>query len=421
MPEGLLDFIRKSPVPYFAAEEVRKKLEAAGFAELLPGEAPARGGKYYVLRSGTALIALRLPREEAAGFVITAGHSDSPCFKIRDRAELSGSYLRLDAEPYGGPILASWMDRPLGIAGRVMVRTPSGARAVLIDMKKDAAIMPHMAPHLLRGLNEGFAFKPGKDLVALFAEGGAGAFDRAVADLAGCAPEDILARDLRLYCREQGTVWGPEGEYVSSPRLDDLAAVYTCTEGFLAAEETDRIQVLCVFDNEEICSRTRQGAGSDLLPRTLRAAAAPYTAGIDALLEQSFMISSDNAHAVHPNYPELFDANERVRMNGGPAVKHSPRYATDAVSGALFHEICRRKSIPVQDYANRPDLPGGSTIGNISAETTSVWTVDIGLPQLAMHSAYETIGSRDVDYAVRAVRAAYETRAVFSGDSFELR
>jgi aspartyl aminopeptidase len=251
----------------------------------------------------------------------------------------------------------------------------------------------------------------------LYGKQGTG-FQTELAAKLSCAEEDILATDLFVYNPEAGIVWGPEGEFVSAPRLDDLACVFSCAQGFLMAQERDAIPVLCVFDNEEIGSGTKQGAESMFLPDTLWAiceALGLSQADYRRMLTQSMMLSCDNGHGLHPNHPELADANEAPILNGGVVIKHSPRYATDGLSTAVFAEICRRANVPVQHYSNRPDQMGGSTLGNIVNTKVGVSTVDIGLAQLAMHSCYETAGSADVNAMIRAVCAFYSTALSVEG------
>ncbi len=419
----MLEFIGKSPVSYFAVENVSAKLKAAGFTELrrLSGLVP--GGKYFITRNDSALIAFRLPRTQPQGFILSAAHTDSPCLKLRDDPELTGPYIRLQSERYGGMINMSWIDRPLGIAGRVLVRTGEGLASRLFRTEKPAALIPNVAIHLNRGINDAVSYQPGKDLPALFSMGETGSFRAMLAKELGVAPEDILGQDLYLIDPEEGFIWGPEGEFVSAPRLDDLACVYACLEAFLAAEETDRIQVYCAFDNEEVGSDTKQGAGSDLLPRVLSAVSRELglsPADHEALLDNSFMLSCDNGHAKHPNHPELADSNEAPLLGRGPVLKHSPKYATDGVSCALFRAILDRKQIPCQLYANRPDQAGGGTLGLIADTATPVYTVDIGLPQLAMHSSLETMGSRDLESFIAAVQAVYEARPYFEKEGVKL-
>ena len=422
--QEMLDFIHESPVCFLAAANVRNRLLGAGYEEVTDLGTVKAGGKYFLTRNNSAVIAFRVPAAPVKGFVISAAHSDSPCLKIRDKAELEGGVaVRLDTERYGGMINACWVDRPLSIAGRVMVRSDKGVSVRLVDLKKDMALIPNVAIHMNRAMNDSVKYDPAKDLVAVFAEtANKGSFYSTVAAAAGCKAEDILATDLYLYNNQPGTVWGPEGEFVSSPRLDDLACVFACLEAFLSAEDTDRVPVLCVFDNEEIGSGTKQGAGSDFLPRVLKS----ISRGIGlnenahcALLDNSFFLSCDNGHAKHPNHPEMADANEYPVVNGGIVIKHSPKYATDAVSCAVFAEICRRAGAKVQSYANRPDIAGGGTLGLIADTQTPVYTVDIGMAQWAMHSNFETMGSRDVDNFILGVKAAYETTPDFNSEGVE--
>ena len=421
--QEMLDFIHESPVCFLAAENVKTKLLAEGYKELTQLDEIEKGGKYFVTRNNSALIAFRLPDAAAKGFMISAAHSDSPCLKIRNKAEMDGLCVRLDAERYGGMINASWVDRPLSVAGRVLVRTEKGVRICLVDLKKDMAVIPNLAIHMNRAMNDSVKYDPARDLVALYGETeNKGRFYEEIAEAAGCSAEDIISADLYLYNNQPGTIWGPEGEYVSSPRLDDLACVFACTEAFLSAKETDRVPVLCVFDNEEIGSGTKQGAASDFLPRVLRAVSGAYGLTDNAhcaLLDNSLFISCDNGHAKHPNHPEMADTNEYPMMNGGIVIKHSPRYATDAVSCAVFTEICRRADVKLQSYANRPDIAGGGTLGLIADTKTPVYTVDIGIAQLAMHSCFETMGSRDLVNFIAGVRAAYEAEPDFTNESVE--
>lgn len=422
MYRKMLSFLEKSPVNAWAIHNIKETLEQAGFEKLPPaGTALCPGGRYYTERMGSAIMAFRLPQEAPKGFVIAAAHSDSPYLRLMDHAELTGEYVRLSVEKHGGLILSTWLDRPLSAAGTVMVKTEKGAEQRLVDMKKPVAVIPSMAPHLRKG-----TLDPDmkKDMVALFAPGGKkGSFYQAVARAAGCKEEDVLASDLFLYNAEKPSVWGPEDEYISMPRLDDMACVFCILEGFLEAEATDRIQVMGIFDCEEVGSREPAGGGSDFMPRSLRRVAAGLgadEAAYDAMLDQSWLISSDNAHAVHPNYPELFHPTEYVRMNGGPVLKHSVRYTTDAVSTALFKAVCAGAGVPVQEYSNRADLAGGATLGKIAMEKTSLAAVDIGIAQLAMHSCYETEGTLDTEYMVKAIKASFESRVCFEGGSFTL-
>lgn len=419
MVKKMLEFIQKSPCSYLAVENVRRRLQEEGYRSLRFGEELnlQPGGKYYFTKNGAALIAFRIPYEMPAGFTLAAAHTDSPCFKLHEKAERGGQYVRLVGERYGGMLNDSWLDRPLSVAGRLLVRTDSGLAVRLVDLKEPCALIPRVAIHFNRGVNDGAKYDPAQDLVALFAEkGGEGRFEEALAMEAGCQPEDIVSRELVLYNAQPGYVWGPEDAFVSAPRLDDLACAYTCLEGFLAAQTSTRVPVLCLFDNEEIGSGTKQGAESSFLADVLETVTEGMGLSMTehrGMLENSWMLSCDNGHAIHPNHPEKSDAAEAPVLNGGVVLKHAQKYATDGLSAAVFSEICRREEIPVQHFANRPDIAGGGTLGNIAATKTPIATVDIGMAQLAMHSSFETAGARDVKTFAKAVRACYEANVDF--------
>ena len=428
MISSMLQYIQKSPDCFHAVKNLRQRLLSEGYTQLTAGEwTLTPGGKYFVTKNGSSLMAFRVPQDRPTGFVLTASHSDSPCFRLRDHAELAGEFVRLSAERYGGMINDCWLDRPLSVAGRVLVRRENGLDMRLVDMKKDMALIPRVAIHLNRDGNNGTKYNPAQDLVALYAGGEQkGSFDREIAAAAGCQPEDIVARDLFLYNNQPGTVWGPAGEFLSAPRLDDLACVFACTQGFLTAHETTAIPVLCVFDNEEIGSETKQGAMSTLLADTLsrlNAALGHSCEDLRCAIAKSMLVSCDNAHAVNPNHPERFDEGNRVFLNQGIVVKEAAnqKYCTDAFSRAAFCAICDNAEIPYQAFANRSDSPGGSTLGNLSNTQVSMHGVDVGLPQLAMHSSFETIGVRDVTLATRALKAFYNADLRIDGaDSIEL-
>ncbi|MBQ2061384.1 MAG: M18 family aminopeptidase [Oscillospiraceae bacterium] len=422
MISSLLHDLKKSPTAYHAVETLRQKLLSAGFVPLGRDTAMTAGGRYFVTPHGSSLIAFRLPENKPAAFMISASHADSPCFRIRDKAELKGGdCVRLSAERYGGMLQDSWLDRPLSIAGRVSLRTETGVRTELVDFEKDVVVIPRLAIHMNREANNGYKYDPVRDLTPLYGlAASAGQFNAQVAKLAGCAEEDILATDLIIYNNQDGFVWGPAEEFLSAPRLDDLACAFTCAEAFLNAKPTDTVQVLYVSDNEEIGSETKQGAAAVTLNDMLRRIAAETGADFGALLDNSLLLSCDNGHARHPNRPEMADANEAPVLGGGVVIKHSPRYATDDLSAAVFAEICRRADVPVQHYANRPDMAGGSTLGNIADTKTPVSTVDIGMAQLAMHSCLETCAAADVGMFTDAVTAFYNTTLRVDGDRVEI-
>lgn len=410
--ETLIEFLDRSPSRFHAADNLRRELAGAGYEPLFEGRpwTIVPGGKYYVIRGGASLIAFRVPERGARGFMISASHSDSPTFRIKENAELAGpeGYLRLNVERYGGMLCAPWLDRPLTVAGRVLAKAGEGIETRLVYVDRDLLMIPNVAIHMNRTANDGIKYDPKCDMVPLMGLGAEkGAFRAVVAESAGCAAEDILGTDLFLCPRQKAIVWGMENEFVSSPRLDDLQCAWGCFRGFLAAEDSASVPVFALLDNEEVGSLTRQGADSTFLADVLERVCAALGMDRAAATANSFLVSADNAHAVHPNHPEYHDATHRPAMNGGVVIKHGVRYATDGVSQAVFAALCQQAGAPVQYFANRSDLPGGGTLGLISTAHVSVNTVDIGLAQLAMHSCYETAGAKDTDYLIQAMTAFY--------------
>ena len=413
----LLDFLDASPSCYHAVDNLTRRLEAEGYERLREAEpwTLRTGGKYYVVRGDSSLAAFRVPGGVPAGFMLAAAHSDSPTYKVREEAEVlsAGNCVRLAVEPYGGMIARSWLDRPLSVAGRLVVRREGGIATQLVNVDRDLLVIPSVAIHLDREVNQGTALKANTDLLPLLGCGTErGRFRSLLAEAAGVPEEDILSTELFLYPRAAAVLLGAEGEFVASPRLDDLQCVFGCLEGFLAAKEGGSVPVLCVFNNEEVGSGTRQGADSTFLTDVLERISTALGRDWRLMAVNSFLVSADNAHAVHPAHPELSDGAERPVLNGGVVLKYNAgqKYTTDAVSGAVFREVCRAADVPVQRYSNRADLPGGSTLGNISSAHLSIPSVDIGLPQLAMHAAYEVAGSRDTALLVRAM-AEYFSRS----------
>lgn len=415
MIHQLFDFIQCSPTASHTAATVRAMLVQAGFTQLLESQPwdLQPGGRYYTTRGMSSLIAFQVPKADFHGFSVIAPHGDSPCFKVKESPELrvDGQYTKLNTEVYGGMQLALWTDRPLSVAGRLAVRTENGVKGVLCDICRDLLLIPGVAIHMNRGVNEGVKLDPQKDTLPLLG-GSQAELKKLVAENAGVAPEDILSWDLYLYSRAQGTVFGAEKEFIAAPRLDDLECVFAAAKAFLAGENRENVTVLSLFDNEETGSLTRQGADSPFLSEVLERISLSCGKSREEHLRaiaSGFMLSADNAHAVHPDSPEKSDPTNRCYLNGGVVVKHSPRYASDALTAGLFQRICQKAGVPVQVYYNNSKIPGGGTLGNLSGSHVALPTVDIGLAQLSMHSPYETAGAKDLDYMVWAMQAFYES------------
>ena len=406
---SLMNFLDASHSVYHAVAYLAKTLEDAGYRRLFEKDSwdIVPGGKYYLVRGGTAVIAFRIPEGAPKGFLMSASHSDRPTFKVKENGELSGNYTRLATEKYGGMLMAPWLDRPLSIAGRCMVETENGVESRLVDIDRDLLLIPNVAIHMNRKANDGQSWNPAVDTLPLL--GGKDAKGKLNALLEEAAGGKILGHDLYLYIRQKALVWGIDEEYISSAALDDLECAWGCTQGFLRAGESESISVLCVFDSEEVGSSSVQGAASDLLEGVLERICQGLELNLKRMLAQSFLISADNAHAVHPNHPEMADPANAPLVNGGLVLKFnaSQRYCTDGVSAALFRKVCAGAEVPVQTYCNRADIPGGSTLGNISLAHVSVPTAEIGLAQLAMHSCYETAGVADAVCLEKAMAAFY--------------
>ena len=405
----LIDFIEACPSMFHTAATIMAELDEAGFT-YLPENAAwdiEPGGRYYTQRNTSSVVAFKVGEDLAATwgedgvagdyhFQLTASHSDSPTFKVKAVPELDGAgeTLRLNTEAYGGMIDYTWFDRPLALAGRVLVREGDRIESRLLATEREVAIIPSLAIHMNRGVNEGFAPNRAVDLCPLISAGELkqGDFDALVADELDVEPEQILGRDLFLVNRQDARIWGWADEFISTPKLDDLACAYTSLQAFLGAENARDVSVFCCFDNEEVGSETKQGAMSTFLADALRR--------INGSL-----------------------ARNQVVLNGGIVIKEAANqhYCTDAFSRAVFQAICDDADVPTQAFANKSDMAGGSTLGNLSNMQASMHAVDVGLPQLAMHSSYETGGVRDVMYAIRALTAFYERNLTINGaESVEL-
>lgn len=420
----LLDFIESSPTAFHAVNNIKSLLSQKGFEELCEGEnfKLQRGKGYYVVRNGSSLIAFKVPERRFNGFMIAAAHSDSPSFKLKESPLIKdGFYVKLSTEKYGGMIDSTWLDRPLSVAGRVAVKTDSGVCSRLVNFGSPMAMIPNTAIHLNRKVNDGVSLNPSVDLLPVIGLSGNENPDFFVkaADLAKVSPKDVLSSDLWVYNAQKGVLWG---DFVSSPRLDDLQCVYASLKAFAECDADLSMPVLAIFDNEEVGSRTRQGADSTFMPAVLKKLS--FALGLSEVdfinvTANSMMLSCDNAHGVHPNHCELTDANHQCRLNSGVVIKFNANqsYCTDALSAAITKELCSMAEVPFQLYANRSDIAGGSTLGNLANTQLSMLSADIGLAQLAMHSSFETAGSRDTQYMIMLLRKFFNSYLKLKSDS----
>lgn len=416
----LFDFLDKSKTAYHAVDNIAKALCEAGYVRLYENDVweLASGGKYFVIRDGSSIIAFR---NGGGPFMIGAAHSDSPAFRVKD--VMGGRYARLDTEKYGGLIHYTWLDRPLALSGRAVVREGGNMQVKLVELDA-AVVIPSLAIHLNRSVNEGAKFSLTSDMIPLASVNGkeTKSLKALVAEALGTDEGSVISHEIYLTAKDSPVSVGLDGELVLSPRLDDLSAAYALLKGLLEADTAVKnTPVLAVFDNEEVGSSTKQGAASDFLYDTLM-----RIAGSDAAyrvrIADSFMVSADNAHACHPNHPELSDAANAPVLGGGVVIKHNAnqRYTTDAVSEAIFRELALGAGVSVQNYFNRADQPGGSTLGSIANTKVAVATVDIGIPQLAMHSAVETCAISDVADTVAVAKKLYESVLSHRADALKL-
>lgn len=419
--EGLMTFLDSSLTSYHAVDNITKELLQEGFEELSEKKiwSLEKGGRYFVVRNDSSVIAFQIPEcmvGEIRGYHVYAAHSDSPAFKIKENPEIEreGIYVSLNTEKYGGMILSTWLDRPLTIAGRVCVEEDGEIVSRLVRFKDNTCIIPSLAIHMNRDVNNGVALSAQNDMLPLLTMTGQdnreqsskGILDRMLARAMPQEDGRILSYDLFVENCEKAVLAGAEDEFVMAPRYDDLACVFAGVKGIVNGKSERFINVLAVFDNEEVGSLTRQGADSTFFKDTLEHIADGLGIGAKVSrtwMADSFLISADNAHACHPNQGGKADLTNRPYLNKGVVLKYhgGQKYATDAYSAAYVRKLCGENDIPLQTYANHSDIPGGSTLGNLMMAQVSMAAADIGLPQLAMHSAYETGGAKDIGYLVR--------------------
>ena len=421
MIKRLLDFLDASPVNFLAAHNIAESLEQAGYRQVDPsepiGEVKA-GDKLYVTKNDSSVYAFHIGYRQMAdaGFHMICAHCDSPTFRIKPNAEMlcEGGIVKLNTEVYGGPIMSTWFDRPLTIAGRVIVRGEDALapKTLLLHVRRPLLQISNLAIHFNRQVNDGVKLSKQKDMLPILGivsdelERGSLLMNIICSEL-NIRQEDILDFDLYLADATPACTFGAHDEFISSGRLDDLSMCYAGLEAMTATETTDATKVLAIFDNEETGSQTKQGAGSPFLSMMLKRIALVQSGTEEAFcqaVERAFMISADNAHAWHPNYSEKYDPTNHPVLGGGPVIKFNAaqKYASDAVSASVFAEICRESGVPSQRFVNHSDVAGGSTLGNILAQSIPVRGVDMGNAILAMHSCRETGSVADHAYCVKA-------------------
>lgn len=427
MIKRLLNFLNASPVNFLAAKNISDELEKAGFRRVDPQEPLGQvsaGDKLFVTKNDSSVYAFQIGRKPLAdvGFHMICAHCDSPTFRIKPNAEMTceGGIVKLNTEVYGGPIMSTWFDRPLTLAGRVIVRGADALhpRTLLMHVRRPLLQISNLAIHFNRQVNDGVKLSKQKDVLPILGiisnelERGQLLLNIICEELS-IEREDILDFDLYLADASPACTFGVHEEFISSGRLDDLSMCFAGLEALLSSPEADTTKVLAIFDNEETGSQTKQGAGSPFLASMLKRIAWAQTGSEEAYwqaVERAFMISADNAHAWHPNYSEKFDPTNHPVLGGGPVIKFNAaqKYASDAVSAAVFSEICRQAGVPCQRFVNHSDVAGGSTLGNILASSVPLRGVDMGNAILAMHSCRETGSVDDHLYCVKAFTEFYK-------------
>lgn len=411
--QKFLEFLKNSPTVFHSVDSIKQILLNNGYQELLESDKweVQNSGKYFIIRNMSSIIAFHIGNDlDQYGFHIAASHGDYPTFKLKENAEVEvkDKYLKLNTEGYGGMICSTWFDRPLSIAGRVVVKENNILHTKLINFDRDLVLIPSQAIHMNRSMNNGYTFNKQIDLLPLFAgnEGRLGDFDKLIAKELNVDLNQIYGRDLYLYNRTPASIWGLNNEFISSGHLDNLQSAYGSLQGFLNGNPNQTINVYVCFDSEEVGSMSKQGAGSTFLYDSLKRI--HYALGKEKeefyqALANSFMFSIDSAHALHPNHPEKMDETNRVYMNEGVVLKFQgeQRYTTDGFSQAITKELCKQSNVPIQYFANRSDERGGTTLGHVATSHVSIHSADIGMALLSMHSSYETIGSKDTDYLIK--------------------
>ena len=431
--KNFMDFVDSTPNAYYCVDNMKKILFEQGYKELKEEDDWKElnyDGKYFVTRNDSSLIAFQIGRKnKEKGFNIVSAHTDSPSFLIKPNCEVhDNGYIKLNTEPYGGIINYSWLDRPLSVAGRVILEKNREYEKRLINIDKDLLIIPSQAKHINREVNNKNELNNQIDMLPMFNLTDipySNPFENFIKDYIDPAPHygpsyNVCDYDLYLYNRDKAKLVGQNGEFLLSPRLDDLASVYPALCSFISSNNEDNINVFCAFNNEEIGSLTQQGADSTFLKDVLTRICQSQDINLLQALHRSMIVSADNAHAVHPNASFKSDPTNKVYLNKGIVIKNHKNYATEALTSSLMKGICKNADVPYQDYAHRSDMPCGETIGRITQRQVPINSVDIGLPQLAMHSANETIGTKDLLYMYKALLEFYSTTIKKEGNKIKL-
>ncbi len=425
------DRLTKSYSVFHAVRNREEELSKEGYTKLSEREPRNihRGGKYYLTRNGSSLIAFRIPKEEnQLFFQISATHNDSPSFKIKPNPVIHyQNLILLNTEPYGGGIYNTWLDRPLSFAGRVMVKKGREAKSRLLNIDKDLLTIPNLAIHFNRNINSSMSYNPSKDRLPILGVGREDfSFETYLKEKLGLEKDtEILSHDLFLYSRVKPCYVGRNKEFLSSPRLDDLSSAYSALFGFLSAKDNKAVNVFASFDNEEVGSLTKQGANSTFLKDVLERISYALKGDLDnrkQAISKSCLLSIDNAHANHPNHPEISDKTTDVERNKGIVVKSNANqsYTSDAYSRAMISLLGQKAKAPLQYFTNRSDLRGGSTLGNLSNSEVSLTACDIGLPQLARHSSTELCGSEDINNRARLIETYFSSTLRLTDGSLSL-
>ena len=420
----LLDLFNNSYNEYFAISNIKKLLDENGFICLLENEKYeiSLGKSYYILRDGSSIIAFKVPEKlDELYFKIVASHSDSPVLKIKENPTvIENGYNKLKVEKYGGMIVSSWLDKPLGIAGRVCYKNGNAITTRLVNFPTNL-IIPNVAIHQNRDINNGFIYNPQIDLLPILGLGNNDLF-KELLDSTRNNEEEILSYDLNLYNKEKAVLGGINNEFIYSPKEDNLVSAYISILSLISSISYDGISLGVVFNNEEVGSSSLNGADSDFLATNLKRISKSLGFSNDELsraLVKSYLVSLDNAHAIHPNHPEMSDNKNNCLINEGVAIKHNSNmlYTSEAISTAIIKLIASKENISLQTFFNRADARGGSTLGNISLTHVSIRSVDLGIPQLAMHSNYEVMGSKDTINAYKLLKALFNSKIKIEGEN----